>query len=206
MGLVNLSVTLTVISASLSFAFDEKDRSFNTTIVEKMATTQVLDLKREGKFTHIIKPPNVGLKKQPEVVLAVLEDSKVVIIVLPYVENDPRFWDVCMNAYTPPLEKPELPFLLYLGFLSKIPAWLSSFIKAKPQLEKATELKRVTGEWKRRQNQDLVKRRKERERMEAAMKMQKKMEERKRKRELKRMRCEDSLHQASRGSQDVARL
>ncbi|PHU14998.1 ATP-dependent zinc metalloprotease FtsH 3 [Capsicum chinense] len=41
-----------------------------------MVTIEILDLKREGKFTHIIKPRNVGLKKQPEVVLAVLEDSK----------------------------------------------------------------------------------------------------------------------------------
>ncbi|KAF3664552.1 putative homeobox-leucine zipper protein ATHB-15-like [Capsicum annuum] len=91
-----------------------------------MVTIEILDLKREGKFTHIIKPRNVGLKKQPEVVLAVLEDSK-----------------------------------------------------AKLQLEKAVELKRVREELKSRQNQELVK----------AMKMQKKTERGKRKRELKRMSC-----------------
>ncbi|PHT45793.1 hypothetical protein CQW23_14951 [Capsicum baccatum] len=90
-----------------------------------MVTIEILDLKREGKVTHIIKPRNVGLKKQPEVVLAVLEDSK-----------------------------------------------------AKPQLEKAVELKRVREELKSRQNQELMK----------AMKMQKKTERGKRKRELKRMR------------------
>ncbi|PHT79257.1 hypothetical protein T459_17309 [Capsicum annuum] len=101
-----------------------------------MVTIEILDLKREGKFTHIIKPRNVGLKKQPEVVLAVLEDSK-------------------------------------------IPAWLFSFMKAKLQLEKAVELKRVREELKSRQNQELVK----------AMKMQKKTERGKRKRELKRMSC-----------------
>lgn len=52
----------------------------------------------------------------------------------------------------------------------------------------------------------MSKMREERERMEKAMKTQKKMEERKRKRELKRMRYEESLRQASRSSQDMARM
>lgn len=133
---------------------------------------------------------------------------------LPSVESDPRFWDewdelkvdgLRMNAYTPPLKKPELPSP-YLGFMSKIPAWLFSFVKAKPQSKKALELKRVREELKRRQKQELAKMRNERERMEKAMKMQKKMEERKRKSELKRMRYEESLRQASRSSQDMARV
>lgn len=234
LGLRNLSVTLTVISASLARpanAAPKVKRSTKKTealtpqelkkwsqglptVSNRMPYTEILDLKREGKLKHIIKPPNAGLKQRPEVVLAVLEDSKVVRIVLPSVESDPRFWDewdelkvdgLCMNAYTPPLKKPELPSP-YLGFMSKIPAWLFSFVKAKPQSKKALELKRVREELKRRQKQELAKMTNERERMEKAMKMQKKMEERKRKSELKRMRYEESLRQASRSSQDMARV
>lgn len=231
LGLLNLSVTLTVISASLvrpanAAKVSEKRKKSEAltpqelkkwsqglpTVSNRLPYTEILDLKREGKLKHIIKPPNVGLKQRPEVVLAVLEDSKVVRIVLPSVESDPRFWaewdelkvdGLCMNAYTPPLKKPELPSP-YLGFLSNIPAWLFSFMKAKPQSKKALELKRMREELKRRQNQELAKIRNERERMEKAMKMQKKMEESKRKRELKRMRYEESLRQASRSSHDMA--
>ncbi|CAN4115398.1 unnamed protein product [Withania somnifera] len=219
LGLLNLSVTLTVISASLARPANaapklKKWSQGLPTVSNRMPYTEILDLKREGKLKHIIKPPNVGLKQRPEVVLAVLDDSKVVRIVLPSVESDPRFWDewdelkvdgLCMNAYTPPLKKPEIPSP-YLGFLSKIPAWLFSFVKAKPQSEKALELKRVREELKRRQKQELAKMRSERERMEKVMKMQKKMEEKKRKSELKRMRYEESLRQASRSSQDMARV
>ncbi|XP_009798719.1 probable inactive ATP-dependent zinc metalloprotease FTSHI 2, chloroplastic [Nicotiana sylvestris] len=236
LGLLNLSVTLTVLSTSLvrpanAAKVSEKRRSTKKTealtpqelkkwsqglptVSNRLPYTEILDLKREGKLKHIIKPPNVGLKQRPEVVLAVLEDSKVVRIVLPSVESDPRFWSewddlkidgLCMNAYTPPLKKPELPSP-YLGFLSNIPAWMLSFMKAKPQSKKALELKRVREELKRRQNHEMSKMREERERMEKAMKTQKKMEERKRKRELKRMRYEESLRQASRSSQDMARM
>ncbi|XP_009617332.1 probable inactive ATP-dependent zinc metalloprotease FTSHI 2, chloroplastic [Nicotiana tomentosiformis] len=236
LGLLNLSVTLTVLSTSLvrpanAAKVSEKRRSTKKTealtpqelkkwsqglptVSNRLPYTEILDLKREGKLKHIIKPPNVELKQRPEVVLAVLEDSKVVRIVLPSVESDPRFWSewddlkidgLCMNAYTPPLKKPELPSP-YLGFLSNIPAWMLSFVKAKPQSKKALELKRVREELKRRQNQELAKMRVERERMEKAMKTQKKVEERKRKRELKRMRYEESLRQASRSSQDMARM
>ncbi|TMW84822.1 hypothetical protein EJD97_024306 [Solanum chilense] len=231
LGLLNLSVTLTVISASLArpanaAKVSEKRKKSEAltpqelkkwsqglpTVSNRLPYTEILDLKREGKLKHIIKPPNVGLKQRPEVVLAVLEDSKVVRIVLPSVESDPRFWaewdelkvdGLCMNAYTPPLKKPELPSP-YLGFLSNIPAWLLSFMKAKPQSKKALELKRMREELKRRQKQELAKIQNERERMAKAMKMQKKMEESKRKRELKRMRYEESLRQANRSSRDMA--
>ncbi|KAK4354482.1 hypothetical protein RND71_026676 [Anisodus tanguticus] len=235
LDLLNISVTLTVISASLvaqpanAAKVSEKRRSTKKTealtpqelkkwsqglpiVSNRLPYTEILDLKREGKLKHIIKPPNVGLKQRPEVVLAVLEDSKLVRIVLPSVDSDPRFWaewdelkvdGLCMNAYTPPLKKPELPSP-YLGFLAKITPWLFSFTKPKPQSKKALELKRVREEIKRRQNEELAKMRNGRERMEKAMKMQKKMEERKKKRELKRMRYEESLRQASKSSQDMA--
>ncbi|KAM3359450.1 putative inactive ATP-dependent zinc metalloprotease FTSHI 2, chloroplastic [Capsicum galapagoense] len=237
LGLLNLSVTLTVISASLvrpanaAKVSEKRQRSTKKsevltpqelkkwsqglpTVSNRLPYTEILDLKKEGKLKHIIKPPNVGLKQRPEVVLAVLEDSKVVRIVLPSVESDPRFWaewdelkldGLCMNAYTPPLKKPELPWP-YLGFLSKIPVWLFSFVKAKPQSKRALELKRAREELKRRRKQELAKIRSERERMENAIKLQKKMEESKRKRELKKMRYEESLRQASSSSQDMARM
>ncbi|XP_059287364.1 probable inactive ATP-dependent zinc metalloprotease FTSHI 2, chloroplastic isoform X1 [Lycium ferocissimum] len=234
LGLLNISVTLTVISTSLvarpanaAKVSEKRKKSEALTpqelkkwsqglpiVSNRLPYTEILDLKREGKLKHIIKPPNVGLKQRPEVVLAVLEDSKVVRIVLPSVESDPRFWTewddlkvdgLCMNAYTPPLKKPEIPSP-YLGFLLNIQGWLFTFGKPKPQSKKALELKRVREELKKRRNQELTKMRNERERMEKAIKTQKKMEERKKKRELKRMRYEESLRQASKSSQDMARM
>lgn len=236
LGLFNLSVTLTVISASLArpanaAKVSEKRRSTKKsealtpqelkkwsqglpTVSSRLPYTEILDLKREGKLKHIIKPPNVGLKQRPEVVLAVLEDSKLVRIVLPSVESDPRFWaewdelkidGLCMNAYTPPLKKPELPSP-YLGFVANFPFWLLSLVKDKPQSKRALELQRMREELKRRQRKELEKMRNERERMEKALKMQKKMEERKRKSELKRMRYEESLRQASKSSRDMSRM
>ncbi|KAI3455471.1 hypothetical protein Pfo_012134 [Paulownia fortunei] len=235
LDLVKLSVTLTVISASLPQAssaaakVSEKKRLGKKTealtpeelekwtkglplVSLRLAYSEILDLKRENKLKHIVKPPNVGLKQRPEVVLVVLEDNKVVRTVLPSVESDPKFWEewdelridrLCMNAYSPSLKKPDIP-KPYLGFLSKIPMWMFSLVKPKSQSKKVLELKRVREEFKRRKNEQLSKMREDRVMMEKAMKMQKKMEEKQKRREMKKLKNEESLRQARESSQDMA--
>lgn len=233
-NLLKLSVTLTVISASLpqtshAAKVSEKKRSGKRSealtpeelknwvkdlpaISHRLAYSEILDLKRENRLKHVIKPPNAELKQRPEVVLAVLEDNKVVRIVLPSIESDPSFWGqwdelkvdgICVNAYSPPLRKPEIP-RPYLGFLSKIPIWMFSLVKPKPQSKKALELKKVREEFKQRKNEELQKFREEREMMEKAIKMQKKIEEKKNRQEMKKIKHEESMRQARRSSQDMA--
>lgn len=231
---MKLSVTLTVISASLpqtshAAKVSEKKRSGKRSealtpeelknwvkdlpaISHRLAYSEILDLKRENRLKHVIKPPNAELKQRPEVVLVVLEDNKVVRIVLPSIESDPSFWGqwdelkvdgICVNAYSPPLRKPEIP-RPYLGFLSKIPIWMFSLVKPKPQSKKALELKKVREEFKQRKNEELQKFREEREMMEKAIKMQKKIEEKKNRQEMKKIKHEESMRQARRSSQDMA--
>lgn len=229
--LLKLSVTLTVISASLpqaAFAaakvserkrLGKKTEAFTAeelqqwtkglpVVSQRLAYSEILDLKRENKLKHIVKPSNAGLRQRPEVVLVVLEDNKVVRTVLPSVESDPQFWEewkelridsVCMNAYSPPLKNPEIP-KPYLGFLSKFPMWMFSMVKPKPQSKKALELKRVREELKRRQKEEMNKMKENRERMEKAMKMQKKMEEREKRMEKKRIQYERSLRESRNSS------
>lgn len=235
-NLLKLSVTLTVISASLpqpslAAKVSEKRRSAKRsealtpqelkkwsqglpTVTHRLPYTEILDLKRENRLKRIIKPPNVGFKQRPEVVLAVLDDSKVVRIVLPSVEADPKFWvqwddlkldEACVNAYTPPLKKPEIPSP-YLGILGKIPAWMFSFLKPKPQSKKALELKRMREELKKGTREELAKIREDGQMMDKAMKMQKKMEERKKRREMRKIKAEESFRKAQKSSQDMARL
>ncbi|CAK9169659.1 unnamed protein product [Ilex paraguariensis] len=226
LNLLKLSVTLTVVSGSLpqpslAAKVSEKRRSAKKTeaftpqqlkswsqglptVTNRLPYTEILGLKKEGKLKHIIKPPSVGLKQRPQVVLAVLEDNCVVRIVLPSIETDSKFWaqwdelkidSVCVNAYTPPLKRPEIPSP-YLGFLSKIPVWVFSFVKQKPQSKKALELKRVRDELKNRQNDQFERMKEEREMMEKTIRTQKKMEEKRRKKELKKMKYEESFRQA----------
>lgn len=232
--LVKLSVTLTVVSASLpqtAFAapkVSEKKRMGKKTeftaeelekwtkglpvVSQRLAYSEILDLKRENKLKHIVKPSSAGLRQRPEVVLVVLEDNKVVRTVLPSIESDPKFWEdwkelkidsLCMNAYSPSLKNPDIP-KPYLGFLSKFPVWMFSLLKPKPQSKKALELKRVREELKRRQNEEMNKMRENREMMEKTMKMKKKMEEKEKWREMKKMKYEQSLRESRDSSESMA--
>ncbi|KAL2234766.1 probable inactive ATP-dependent zinc metalloprotease FTSHI 2, chloroplastic [Sesamum indicum] len=235
LNLLKFSVTLTVISVSLpqpclaAAKVSEKKRLGKRTealtpeelrkwtqglpvVSDRLAYSEILDLKRENKLRHIIKPPNVRLKQQPEVVLAVLEDNKVVRVVLPSVQSDSKFWEewdelqingLCINAYSPPLKKPEIP-KPYLGFLSEIPSWMFSLVKPKPQSKKALELKRVREEFRRRKDEELAKMRQDRVMMEKAMNMQKKMAAKQRRMEIKKVKYEESLRQARRNSESMA--
>lgn len=229
-----MSVTITVVSAALpqpSIAAKVSKRSKKTKTIEALTPqelktwsqglpvvanripyTEILNLKQEGKLKHIIKSPNVGLKQQPEVVLAVLDNSRVLRIVLPSIETDQKFWaswdelnidSLCVNAFSPPLKKPEIPSP-YLGFLSKVPQWMFSFVKPKPQSKKALEFKRVREELKRQRDEEIIRMNEEKEMMEKAMKMQKKMEDRNRKREQQKIKYEESLRQARKDSQHMA--
>ncbi|CAI9114191.1 OLC1v1014852C2 [Oldenlandia corymbosa var. corymbosa] len=238
LNLVRLSVSLTVISASLSqpslaapAKLSEKKRTVKKSealtpqelrkwsqgipaVTHRLPYSEIISLKRENRLKHIIKPPNVGFKQRPEVVLAVLDDSKVVRVVLPSVDGDPKFWaewdemkldETCMNAYTPPLKKPEIPSP-YLGFLERIPLWMFSLIKPKPQSKKALELKKMREEFQRRRKEELEKMKEEREMLEKAAKMEKKMLERRKKQEMKRIKFEESMRKAQRRSEDMSRL
>lgn len=235
-NLLKLSATLTVISASLpqpSFAakVSEKRRSAKKpealtpqelkkwlqglpAVTHRLPYSEVLDLKRENRLKRIIKPSSARLKERPQVVLAVLEDSMVVRIVLPSVEADPKFWlqwdelkldEACVNAYTPPLKKPEIPSP-YLGILGKIPSWMFSFVKPKPQSKKALELQKMREEFKRRENEELVKMRKETKEQEQKLKMQKKLEERRKRREMMKIKADESIRQAQESSQNMGRF
>ncbi|KAL6497002.1 putative inactive ATP-dependent zinc metalloprotease FTSHI 2, chloroplastic [Orobanche gracilis] len=237
--LLRLSVTLTVVSASLpqpssaAAKVSEKKRSGRKTealtvedlkkwtkglplVSHRLAYTEILDLKRENKLKHIVKPPSVGLKQRPEVVLVVLDDNKVLRTVLPSVESDPKFWEgwdelkidgLCMNAYSPSIKSPDIPNP-YLGFLwkMKIPSWMFSLVKHKPQSKKALELRRVREEFKRRRNEELVQMKEDREMMEKAMKMQKKMEEKQKRMEMKKLKSEQSLLQAHQSSESMSQM
>lgn len=236
--LLRLSVTLTVISTALpqpamAAKVAEKKRSAKKSVEaltpeqfkswsqglpvvrDRIPFTDVLNMREEGKLKHIIKPSSAALRRKPEWVLVVLDDSRVLRTVLPSLEGNPKFWSkwdelnvnsFCVNAYSPPVKKPEIPSP-YLGFLSRIPFWvLSSVLKTKPQSKKALELKRMREELKRQRKEDLKRMREEREMMEKAIKQQKKMEERTKRRELQKMKHEQSLRQARKNYKEMGAM
>lgn len=235
LNLLQFSVTLTVISASLpqsagaAAKVAEKKRTVKKAdalspeelkswvqglpiVADRIPYTEILNLKGEGKLKHIIKPPGVGLKQRPEAVLVVLEDFRIFRTVLPSIERDEKFWSswdeykidsLCVNAYSPPVKKPEIPSP-YLGFLSKIPEYMFSIVKPKPQSKKALEFKRAREELQRRKKMEFARMKEESEMMERAMKVQKKIEERKRVKELKKAKYEESLRRARKNYQHMA--
>ncbi|CAH9132279.1 unnamed protein product [Cuscuta epithymum] len=237
--LLNLSVTLTVISSSLALPslaainkVSERKRSSKRsdaltplelekwsqglpTVSHRLPYTEILDLRRDGKLKHIIKPPSVGLKQRPEVVLAVLDDSRVVRIVLPSSVTDPKFWsqwdelkidDLCMNAYSPPL-KTQNTVNPYLEFFGKIPAWFVSLSKPrKPQSKKVLELKRAREEIVRSRKEEIDNMKREREMMEKAIMTQRKMEEKMKKREIQQAKHQESLQRAAENSKRMSTL
>ncbi|KAL2928397.1 putative inactive ATP-dependent zinc metalloprotease FTSHI 2 chloroplastic [Bienertia sinuspersici] len=217
--ILKLSVTLTVISTGLSkpavaAKVAEKKRGAKKipegltleqlkswsqdlpVVRDRLPYTEVLNFKEEGKIKHIIKPPKAALRQKPE------WGFKDCITSL---EGNPKFWSkwdelsidsLCVNAYSPPVKKPEIPSP-YLGFLSRVPIWVySSFFKPKTMSKKALELKRMREEMKRQRVDELKRMREERETMEKEMKQQKKMEQRKRRMEVQKMKYEQSLREA----------
>ena len=181
-------------------------------MADRVPYTDILDLKREGKLKHVIKTPGgpgVGLRKRAEAVLVVLEDSRVLRTVVPSLERDRRFWEmwdelkidsVCVNAYSPPVNGPEFP-VPYLGFWSRIPAYMFSLLKPKPVSKRAMQIKREREELKRNRKEELERMREEREMMEKAIRMQNRMEERIIRRESKQKNYEESAVYAQRKSE-----
>lgn len=239
---VRLSVTLTVISASLAqpttalAAVKERKRAAKKptskktealspqelkswsqglpVVSNRIPYTQLLELKEEGKLKHVIKPPGIDLRQQAEPVLVVLEDSRVVRTVLPSVEGDKRFWETwvklnidsfCVNAYTPPLKRPDVPSP-YLGFLARVPQFMLSFVKPKKESKKAMELRRTREKFKRERKEELESMRKEGEMIEKSMKIQKKEEERRARSEMRKRKYQESLREARRNSKNMANV
>ncbi|GFY97073.1 AAA-type ATPase family protein [Actinidia rufa] len=159
-------------------------------VTQRIPYSEIFNLRREGKLKHIIKHPSTGLKQRPEVVLAVMEDSSVLRLVLPSIQIDKKFWEswdelgidsICMNAYTPPLKKSEIPasyFEFLLKFLSKIPDWMREELRL-------------------REEEELETMRLEREITEKVIREQKRAEERERKIAMKKMKYEESLEDTS---------
>ncbi|ONI15784.1 hypothetical protein PRUPE_3G061400 [Prunus persica] len=183
-------------------------------VSNRIPYTQLLILNQEGKLKHVIKPPGVELQKRVEPVLVVLEDNRVLRTVLPSVDSDRRFWEqweelkiesLCVNAYTPPLKRPEVPSP-YLGFVAKWPAFLSSFVKPKKESKRAMELRRAREEFKTQRKEELERMRKERDMIDKAMKAQKKEEERRVRREMRKKKHDESLRQARRNYLEMANV
>ncbi|KAI9107854.1 hypothetical protein K1719_021190 [Acacia pycnantha] len=232
---LRLSVTLTVISASLSepsalaAAVKEKKRTpkkpsakkveaisleeLNSwtqglpVVSDRIPYTEVLELKKEGKLKHIIKTSSVNLRQSAVPILVVLDDSRVLRTVLPSFESHRKFWEswdefkidsLCVNAYTPPLKRLDLPSpILKLLLPPKIESFWSSLLNVKPKKsKKAAELRRVRMELQREKKEEIKRVREEREMLEKSIRMQKKEEERKRKEEMRNRKYEESLRVA----------
>ncbi|XP_071709993.1 probable inactive ATP-dependent zinc metalloprotease FTSHI 2, chloroplastic [Rutidosis leptorrhynchoides] len=226
LNLLQLSVTLTVIAASLpqpvlAAKVAQKKRTVKKVesltpqeykswsqglpvVANRIPYTDILNLKRNGELKHVIKPPGKGLKEKPVVVLAVLEDNKVVRLVVPSVESDRKFWEawdeleidsVCVQAYTPPVKMPEVP-APFLGFLAKVPLWMYSFVKPKPVSKKVLELRKQREELKKSRSNEMLSMKKEMEKMEKSARAQNKLEERKKKMEMQKLNSEQSMNEA----------
>ncbi|KAF7843386.1 putative inactive ATP-dependent zinc metalloprotease FTSHI 2, chloroplastic [Senna tora] len=179
-------------------------------VSDRIPYTEVLELKKDGKLKHIIKTSAVNLRQRAVPVLVVLDDSRVLRTVLPSFESHRKFWEswdelkidsMCVNAYSPPLKKPDLPSpILRLWVPPMVESFLSSLLDSKPRKEskKAAELRQVRMELQRQKKEELKRVREEREMMEKSIKMQKKEEERRRKKEIRKRRYEESLRVARR--------
>ncbi|XP_072978375.1 probable inactive ATP-dependent zinc metalloprotease FTSHI 2, chloroplastic [Typha angustifolia] len=239
--LLQLSVTLTVVSSSLPQSaaqakVAEKKRAGKRstaavdaalsaedlknwsrglpTVGDRIPYTELLILKEEGKLKHIVKLPSSSLRQRADPVLVVLEDSRVFRAVLPTAERDAKFWEnwdrmqlnsVCINAYTPPIKKPDVP-APYLGVLANVPIHLLSVLKPKPKSKRLLELEKARKELTERRRAELAKVRREREMMEKALKAQKKADERRKKLEMRKANYELSLRQARKNYQQMANM
>jgi hypothetical protein len=239
LNLLNLSATLTIISASLpqpAIAAVQKRSSKKTKpkkpealtpeelkswaqglpiISNRIPYTQLLEFTREGKLKHVIKLSSNSLRHRTEPVLVVLEDSRVLRTVLPSLDGNQRFWESwdelniesqCVNAYTPPVKKPELPSP-YLGFLvgvASMPEFMLGLMRPKKESKRAMEMRRIREELKREKKEDLERMRTEREMMDTAMRVKKKEEEKRRRRELMKKKHEKSLLESRENYENMA--
>ncbi|CAN1836691.1 Probable inactive ATP-dependent zinc metalloprotease FTSHI 2, chloroplastic [Linum perenne] len=179
-------------------------------VSNRIPYTEVLKFKEQGKLKHVIKPPNARMKDESQVVLVVLDDNQVFRTVLPSLQSNKRFWEswdklkvdaLCVNAYTPPVKKPELP-MPYLGILLgkiPIPEFLLKNDEPKATKEapkRGLEIRRMKEEFRREQREGMERMKQEREMMEKAIKLQKKEERRMKKKEDQKRKFEASLREA----------
>ncbi|KAF5758240.1 putative peptidase M41, AAA+ ATPase domain, ATPase, AAA-type, core [Helianthus annuus] len=227
LNLLQISVTLTIISATLpqpvlaAKVANKKKRPVKKidtltpqewktwsqglpVVGDRIAYTDLIELKRDGKLKHVVKPSGKGLRERPVVVLAVLEDSKVVRLVVPSMDSDRKFWDawdelgidlISVQAYTPPVKTPDVPRPV-LGFLSKFPLWMYSFVKPKPVSKKVLELRKQREELKKSRINETMSVKKKMAQMEKAARAQKKTEERKKKMEEQKLNSEQAMLEA----------
>lgn len=182
-------------------------------VSNRIPYTELLALKKEGKLKHVIKQSSSsGLRRRSVPVLVVFEDSRVLRTVLPSLDANRSFWQswdelniesLCVNAYTPPLKRPELP-APYLGFLAKLPEFMGRFVRPKKESKRALEFRKVREELKREKEEELERMRKEREMMENTIKVQRKAEERRRKRVMRKKKQQESLQAARRNYESMA--
>ncbi|KAK1578861.1 hypothetical protein Q3G72_033638 [Acer saccharum] len=241
LSLLTVPITLTIISTSLatnpSFAAtkvpsDKKKKTQKKpqeawtpeqikkwskdlpVVSSRIAYTEILSLKNEGRLKHVIKSPSASLRQKAEPVLVVLEDSRVLRTVLPSLDGNKRFWDswdelkidsLCVNSYTPPVKKLEVP-APYLGFLWKFPESMLSFFKPKKESKRALEIRKLREEFKMQRKEESERLQKEREMIEKTIRIQKKEEERRRKREIRKKKTQESLADARENSQYMADL
>lgn len=175
-------------------------------VSNRIPYTEILDLRQEGRLKHVIKSPSMSLREKAEPVLIVLDDSRVLRAVLPSLDGNGKFWEswdelkidsLCVNSYTPPVKKPEVP-TPYLGFLWKVPSSMLSILKPKKESKRAAEIRRTREEFKRQRKEELNRMREEREMIEKTMKIEKKEEERRKRREIRKRKYEESLQDAKR--------
>ncbi|KAJ0971435.1 hypothetical protein J5N97_019394 [Dioscorea zingiberensis] len=181
---------------------------------DRIPYTDIIDLKRDGKLKHIVKLSTASLRERPDPVLVVLNDSRVLRTVLPTMERDERFWgswdeenlnSLCINAYTPPIKKPEVP-APYLGWLAKVPRFFWSLRKRKLQSKRVMELEQARKELGARRKAELARVREEREMMEKAHRAQKKMQDRKQRLETRKAKYQESLRQARENYKSMASM
>ncbi|KAJ6824350.1 putative inactive ATP-dependent zinc metalloprotease FTSHI 2, chloroplastic [Iris pallida] len=231
--LLQLAVTLTLISSSLpaqakvaqkkrlpkkSEALSPEElKSWSTnlpTVGDRIPYTELIGLKEAGKLKHIVKLPNVSVRARSDPILVVLDDSRVLRTVLPTVERDEKFWEnwdrleldsVCINAYTPPIRKPELP-PAYLRALWIIPGFFVKRMLKKPKSKRLIELENERKEMVAERKAEMARLREEREAMEKNLRAQAKMMERKKRLDARKAKHEESLRKARRSYKDMASM
>lgn len=181
-------------------------------VTDRIPYTDIVELKKQGKLKHVIKPPGISLRQRVEPVLVVLEDSRVLRTVLPSIDGNRKFWDMwdqlsidsaCVNAYTPPVKKPDVP-APYLGFMWSVPGFMLKLLQPKKESKRAMELRQMREEFKRQKKEELARMREEREMIEKAMKKQKREEERQSKKEIRKRKYEESLREARKNYRQMA--
>ncbi|XP_065866868.1 probable inactive ATP-dependent zinc metalloprotease FTSHI 2, chloroplastic [Euphorbia lathyris] len=181
-------------------------------VANRIPFTEILNYKQTNKLKHVIRAPKASLRERAEPVLVVLDDNQVFRTVLPSIGSNKWFWDswdelkidaLCVNAYAPPVKKPELP-KPYLGFLWKVPEFMLTKLKPKKESKRAMELRKTREEFKRQRKEELEKMREDREMIEKAIKLQKKEERRSIMKEKSKKKSEESLRDAQRNYSQMA--